>query len=482
MELASLTATEAVRAIKSRKLSSVELFNAQVAAMEKHNPSVNAVVASAIESGESAAKNADHRIGAGENLGALAGLPLTIKDTFETVGLPTTAGSTSLAEHMAETDADVVQAMRANGAIIYGKTNVPLFAGDHQTHNDVYGTTNNPWNVELTAGGSSGGAAAAVATGMTLAEYGSDIGGSIRQPAHMCGIFGLKPTHGVSSMRGHIPGPPGSLVHGDLNVTGPLGRSVDDLELMLRTALTVGAFQGVPGAQLPASAGLREAKDLKLGVWPDESMATVAAACRKTVIRIGEEMEAAGAAVDQTARPKVMTDQLYSTYLALLWPNVGSRYPDNVWHELDRVARASDPNDIASVAPKLMTASHRAWLRADEARQHIAAEWARAFEEVDAIIMPVAPTQAFPHNIERKYADRSVDVDGLSRPYIDTLFWAGLATAPGLPSVVIPAAPMNGLPVGVQIVGPRYSDFTLLDIARTICDVTDSKFIAPPST
>ena len=482
MDLDSLTAATAVRALKAGTLSSVELLDAQAEAMEKHNPTVNAVVANAIESAKAAAKNADHRRAVGEELGALSGLPLTIKDTFETVGLPTTAGSSTLEGYLAETDADVVKAMRTNGAIIYGKTNVPLFAGDHQTYNAVYGQTNNPWDVNRTAGGSSGGAAVAVATGMSLAEFGSDIGGSIRQPAHMNGVFGLKPSHGVVSMRGHIPGPPGTMAHSDLSVVGPLGRSIDDLELMLRTALTVNPFRGVPGAALPASAGPPEAGKLRLGIWADESIATVAAACRKTVLRYGAEMESAGAAITEKARPKVLPGNLFSTYLSLLWPIVGAGMPDDVWHDLDRQARAADPDDMSSVAPKLMTASHKAWLRANEARAKIDQLWATAFEDVDAFLMPAAPTQPFLHNTEKQYMERVVDVDGINRPYMDTLYWAGLATSAGLPSVVIPATPMNGLPVGVQIVGPKYSDFKLLDIARTICDVTDSKFVPPPAT
>lgn len=479
MDLAELTATQAVQSIKAGVFSCVELLDAQAAALEKSNPHVNAVAAEAISSARLAAKNADHRWANGENLGSLHGFPLTIKDCFETIGMPTSSGSATLAHHMTEVDADAVQAMRANGAIIYGKTNVPLFAGDHQTYNEVYGVTNNPWDTSRTAGGSSGGAAVAVATGMSLAEYGSDIGGSIRQPAHMNGVFGFKPSHGVLSMRGHIPGPPGTLSHPDLAVAGPLGRSIDDLELMMRTTLTIGAFGGIPGAALPASQGPPKPEDLRIALWADEPMARVAATCRDSVIRFGSDLESAGAHVDDSARPSFDVGQLFSTYLTLLWPITGAGLPTAMWHELDRIARAASPTDEGAIAPKLMTASHKAWLRANEMRARIAAAWDALFTDYDVMIMPVAPTQAFPHNIERKYLDRLVNVDGEQRPYTDTLFWAGLATAPGLPSVAVPAGVIDGLPVGVQIVGPKYSDFGLLDIARTICEVADSRFIAP---
>ncbi len=479
VDLETLTATQAVRSIKAGVISCVELLDAQAAALEKHNPEVNAVVAEAVSSARMAAKNADHRWASGENLGSLHGFPLTIKDCYETIGMPTTSGSATFANHMTDVDADAVQAMRANGAIIYGKTNVPLFAGDHQTYNDVHGVTNNPWDASRTAGGSSGGAAAAIATGMTLAEYGSDIGGSIRQPAHMNGVFGFKPSHGVLSMRGHIPGPPGTLSHPDLAVAGPLGRSIDDLELMMRTTLTVGAFGGIPGAALPPSEGPPKPQDLRIALWADEPMAKVAAACRDSVTRFGSELESAGATIDDSARPSIDVGLLFSTYLTLLWPITGAGLPDSVWHDLDRTARAAAPTDESAIAPKLMTASHKAWLRANEMRARIAAAWVELFQSYDAVIMPVAPTQAFPHNTERKYLERVIDVDGEQRPYTDTLFWAGLATAPGLPSVVVPAGVIDGLPVGVQIVGPKYGDFELLDIARTICDITDSAFVAP---
>ncbi len=479
MDLEKLTATQAVRSIKAGVISSVELLDAQANVLEKRNPEVNAVVSEAVASARMAAKNADHRRASGENLGSLHGFPLTIKDCFETIGMPTTSGSATFAQHMTEVDADAVKAMRANGAIIYGKTNVPLFAGDHQTYNEVYGITNNPWDTSRTAGGSSGGAAAAVATGMTLAEYGSDIGGSIRQPAHMNGVFGFKPSHGVLSLRGHIPGPPGTLAHPDLSVAGPLGRSIDDLELMMRTTLTVGAFGGIPGAALPASDGPPKPENLRIALWADEPIAKVAAACRDSVVRIGSDLESAGAMITDSARPSIDVGLLFSTYLTLMWPITGAGLPDAVWHRLDRAARSASPTDESAIAPKLMTASHKAWLRANEMRARIAAAWSELFESYDAVIMPVAPTQAFPHNTESEYLERVVDVDGERRPYTDTLFWAGLATAPGLPSVAVPAGIVEGLPVGVQIVGPKYGDFQLLDIARTICDVADAKFISP---
>ncbi|NNE95516.1 MAG: hypothetical protein HKN24_05755 [Acidimicrobiales bacterium] len=264
-------------------------------------------------------------------------------------------------------------------------------------------------------------------------------------------------------------------------MSGPLGRSVDDLELMLRTTLTVGAFNGIPGAALPTSDGPPDPKDLRIAVWADEAMAKVSAGCRDAVTGFAAKLEEAGALVRDDVRPSIGPDHLFSTYLTLLWPIVGAGLPDPVWHDLDRWARSAAADDVSAIAPRLMTASHKAWLKADSLRAKIAASWAQIFENYDAMIMPVAPTTAFAHNTEDEYIDRVVDVDGEERPYMDTLFWAGLATAPGLPSVAVPAGAVDGLPVGVQIVGPKYGDFGLLDAARTICDVAGAAFQAPPS-
>ena len=185
------------------------------------------------ERARAAADAADRALAAGEAKGALLGLPMTVKDTFETAGLRTTCGVPELSQHVPAADAVAVARLRAAGAVVFGKTNTPTWAGDWQTTNPIYGTTNNPWDRTRTPGGSSGGSAAAVAAGFTSLELGSDIGGSIRVPAHCCGVFGHKPSHGLVPQRGHLPGAPGTLTERDLNTIGPLARCVDDLELAL---------------------------------------------------------------------------------------------------------------------------------------------------------------------------------------------------------------------------------------------------------
>ncbi|MFY9933404.1 MAG: amidase family protein, partial [Streptosporangiaceae bacterium] len=233
LDPATATATELTQALRDRQISSRELLAYLLDRAAELNPELNAIVAWDTDRAQAAAADADELAARGEFTGPLHGLPMTVKDTFETEGLVTTSGSPDLAKHVPRADAVAVARLRAAGAIIFGKTNTPLFAGDMQTYNDVYGRTNNPWDTTRTAGGSSGGPAAALAAGLTPLEFGSDIGGSIRNPAHYNGVFGLKPSWGIVPLRGHIPFPPGSLLDPDVGVAGPLARGVADLRLAL---------------------------------------------------------------------------------------------------------------------------------------------------------------------------------------------------------------------------------------------------------
>ncbi len=233
MDLDFATAAELTKALRERTISSRHLLDHLLGRIEKHNPDINAVVALDVERAKAAAEAADAATAKGQSSGILHGLPMTVKDVWETEGLVTTSGAPELRNHVPGTDALAVGRLKAAGAIIFGKTNSPLYAGDFQTYNEVYGVTNNPWDTSRTAGGSSGGAAAAVAMGFTPLELGSDIGGSIRNPAHYNGVYGLKPSWGVVPSRGHIPGPPGNLVETDVNCNGPLARGVEDLRLVL---------------------------------------------------------------------------------------------------------------------------------------------------------------------------------------------------------------------------------------------------------
>ncbi len=493
--LHSGTAVDALAALALGDITSVQLLEAQLARIEKHNGSVNAVVGFDLDRARTEAVAADSARAAGKNLGPLHGLPMTIKDTYETVGMATVAGSPALADHMPTQDADLVMALRKAGAIVFGKTNVPLFAGDHQTYNEVFGVSNNPHDLSRTPGGSSGGAAASLACGFTLAEVGSDIGASIRLPAHFNGVFGLKPTHGVLSLRGHIPGPPGVLSHPDLAVAGPLARSTQDLTLLLEVLVSESSFGGAPGATLPPATP-RPVEDLRIGVWSDDEEAPVASGVRDVVENLGAKLGEAGSTVLSNARPDISSRDLHETYLQLLFPIIGADFPVRFYDRLSKFASnpegfgANDGHDAGDESngwqpdrsaqdAAWVTLSHRDWLKANEARAQAIASWDRLFESVDLVIAPPAPTVAFPHNTDLAYNQRVTDVDGVERPYTELLFWAGIATMPLLPSVVVPGGTVDGLPCGVQLIARRWSDFQLLADADTICEALGLRFRPP---
>jgi amidase len=273
MSIVFKSALEQGRMLKQRKLSAVELLDECLLQFKLHNPTINAVIHTDIDRAKIAAKAADKRLKHNMALSAFDGVPMTIKETFDWKDTPSTWGDPALAESVAHKNAVVVDRMGAAGAVLYGKTNVPLHLADWQSFNAIYGTTNNPWDVTRTPGGSSGGAAAALATGMSALEIGSDIGSSIRNPAHYCGVFGHKPTYGVVPYRGHLM--PGSVAYSDITVAGPMARSAQDLTAAMK--LLVGSdgteARGVRYA-LPPSEG-RAFKDFRVAIKLNSSVGEV---------------------------------------------------------------------------------------------------------------------------------------------------------------------------------------------------------------
>lgn len=495
IDLDRATLAEAVAALAAGDISSVELLNAQLDRVDIFNPSVNAVVAFDIERAMAAARSADELQASGAALPPLHGVPLTVKDTYETAGCVTTAGAPAYADHVPGTDADVVSGLRSDGAVIYGKTNVPLFAGDHQTYNDVYGLTRNPWDPERTAGGSSGGAAVSVACGFSLGEVGSDIGGSIRVPAHFNGVFGLKPSWGLISERGHMVGRPGALGTTDLVVMGPLARSAQDLDVLLDASLRIGALklggvEPVPGAALPP-AGPADLAGLRVGLWLDDPVAPVDSITRTGLEQFAASLASAGATIDEAARPSIGSSNLHDIYSRLLTGVNGAGWPKKVRErfavaaeEIDGPLDAGDPTTFSRRLARDGVADHASWMSANERRVKAQAAWTELFERVDVVLMPVSQTQAFEHDTETSYSERMVAVDRGPeheplRDYHELLFWAGLATMPGLPSVAMPLGAVNGLPLGVQMVGPRWTDRQLLALAAEMSKVADLGFQAP---
>lgn len=465
-DLLKLDATAQLETLAAGQTSARALLEASLEREAALRERLNAVCRIEAEPARRLADEVDRRRAAGEPLGRLAGLPMTIKDTIDVAGMPASSGRASLLKRDCA-DAAVVARVRAEGAVVWGKTNVPVMARDWQSYNRLYGTTNNPWDTGRTPGGSSGGAAAALAAGVAPLEIGSDIGGSLRVPASFCGIFSHKPTYGLVPQRGHVPPAPGTLGEPDLNVVGPMARTVRDLRLLLSIIADepVGA-----DAAPPPLAGLR------LGLWLDEPAFALDPLVRDVVEVFAERLRSEGASVERIASP-VPGRELLDAYAVLLFSAHSVDMAPARRRGLQRLRGAAQlasafgrggPHTWAHTTLAL-TASHTEWLEADELRRRHAAAAHHTLKRLDAIIAPIAPTPPFPHD-HRPFAVRRLTLsDGRSVPYDSLLEWIALATSCGLPATALPAGfTADGLPIGVQLIGPRLSDGRTLAIAQTI--------------
>jgi amidase len=447
------SATELAAAIRRGKITSTKLLNIYLGRIKRYNGKINAVVAMDVKAARARAAAADKALAQGKLWGPLHGLPMTVKDVFEVVGMPATSGSPKLQSYIPKRNAIAVQRLIDAGAIIFGKTNVPLFARDFQSFNKVYGTTNNPWDLARTPGGSSGGSAAALAVGFTPLELGSDLGGSIRVPSSYTGVYGHKPTFGLVPRYGHIPPPPGRvpphiMPRLPLAVCGPMARSAQDLKLALNVLTTPGKTDagGKRPQLLPARK--KKFKDYRVAIWftdsyPDAKVdAEVMAALLKTV----KKLRNAGLQVEH-ARPGIDIKQDRQLFL-------------------DFLARMR--------ARKLPNAE----LMARQKKQQ--AKWAAFFERYDVLLAPVTRVAAFPHNQGQPKKLRKLVINGRKQRYMSNLTWMLMAIVSGLPATVAPVGlSESGLPVGVQIIGPRLGDRTTIAFAQGLSKLTGG-FTPPP--
>lgn len=481
--ITSLPARRLAERIAAGAVSAVEALDAHLARVDRLNPEVNAIVTLDIDGARRRAEAADRAHARGGTWGPLHGVPMTVKDVWETAGVRTTCGAPELSDHVPSTNAVAVQRLLDAGAVVFGKTNTPLMAGDVQTYNDLFGVTNNPWDPGRTAGGSSGGSAAAVATGMTPLELGSDIGGSIRIPAHCCGVYGLKPTWGLVPTRGHIPGPPGTLGVTDVNCAGPLARSVDDLAL---------AFEVIAGPD-PHSAGWRleleppEARDgvegLRVALTVTDDTFPVSRSVQSRLLAAADALAGAGAVVEEVPLPVGPSD-MFGSWQDLVLPIIGAGLPPDLYDAF--AANSGDiaddiAGDIAGRASRALVSSWRSWARADERRQHQRRAWARHFERWDVALCPVMPVPAFPHDTDRSIPARTYDLDGESRTYLELMAWCGMIGAMLMPVVALPCGLTDeGLPVGAQVIGADASDRALLATAAAMDAVIDGAVTLAP--
>lgn len=469
-EPAFAPAYEALRALRHGVVSSRELTEICFRRIRKHNPRINAFITLIEDQAMHRARLADEALAAGNTLPGLHGLPILVKDSIATAGVRTTSGSKQLENHVPREDAPAVARLRAAGAILIGKTNLPEFASDLQSYNEVAGTTNNPWDPVRTPGGSTGGGAAALAAGFAYLELGSDIGGSIRTPCHFCGLYGLKPTLNVVPPQGHIPPMPGVPVdHPDLYVLGPLARSARDLGLELEVL-------GGPSApsslayrwSLPSPRGTR-LRDYRIGFVSDDKFCRLGSDVAQVLSAAIDALRRAGVQLEEGWPPGFHPEESFANYWRLLSAYISPDQPESLLREI-RQAAGRDP--YCRVWIEGAELDHRGWSRETESRLKARAVWQEFFRTHDAFLMPENFVPAFRHDHSSHFFARTVATPEGSRPYAEMLRWISPATLTGCPAAVAPVGrTRERLPVGVQIMGPYMEDATPIQIAGLMADV-----------
>ncbi len=462
--------------LKARKVSARELLDECLARIERIDADTNALCWLDAEGARAQATSItespdEHR--------PLLGIPMTVKEAYNLAGSPTTWGVGHYADNIAESDSVAVKRLKAAGAVVFGKTNVSVMLADIQSYNSIYGTTNNPWDLTRTPGGSSGGSGAALAAGLSILEMGSDIGGSIRTPAHYCGVFGHKPTWGLVPSRGH--GLPYMISEPDIAVVGPMARSAFDLEVMLRLLAHPDELDSAIRYELPTLAG-RNLGDLRVAVWSNDEAAPVTREIAGRVELVAQAFRDAGATVNFEARP-VDSFHSHDVYYRLLYAYIGTgEGTDEAFEASRREAAALAPEDNSERAVELRasTMDHRTWLGLNSERDRLRWSWQKFFEDYDLVLAPQTATPAMLHD-HRPFADRTIDVDGAPQPYWQQIFWSGLPGISRLPSTVIPTGTGDaGLPIGVQIIGPAYGDLVTIQSAQLL-EREGFAFKAPPA-
>jgi amidase len=472
------SALDAAAAIRAKRISAVELTELAFRRLDRFNPKLNAVILQFREQALARARQADQALARKQLWGPFHGVPVTVKETFGMRGVPSTAGVEQYKDFRPKSNAVAVERLLQAGAIVIGKTNIPVYAADLQSYNPLYGTSNNPWELTRTPGGSTGGGAAALAAGLGHLTLGTDIGGSIRIPSHFCGIYGHKPTLEVVPLTGGVPPfvdpPPQKFV--DLAVAGPMARSAADLHVALE------AIGGPAGDEakayrwsMPAARRTR-LREFRVGCVLDDPVCPVGSDVRGVLERAVERLARAGVHVETGWPPRVNFAEQLSTYIFLLYAVMYPRFAPSAQEALREEHRRNPKNPAAAA----LVEPHARWSAETARRLAARAVWQEYFREHDVFLTPVAFVPAFPHDHTEPMDARRLDTPEGKRPYLDITPWIAPATLTGCPATVAPVGrTAAGLPVGLQIIGPYLEDATPIEFARLLADVVGG-FEAPP--
>ena len=473
------SAVRLAAAVRAKEISTTELAELTLREIDRTNPTLNAIVWQFRDEAIARARQADEALANGADVGPLHGVPVTIKESFAYRGSPNTWGLPPLKGAMSPRTAVAVDRLEAAGAITIGKTNVPVMLGDWQSYNPIYGTTNNPWDLARTAGGSTGGGAAAVAAGLGALTIGSDLSGSLRIPAHFCGAYAHKPSLELVSTAGFQPGPwdgsPGYPM--DLSVVGPIARSARDLALALSV---LGGPNGDEAKawtwRMPPPRHTRLA-DFRIGYVFDDDAAPLATDIRILYEQTVAALRTAGAAIERGWPDGIDPHAPMSTYGYLLGALITADM-DPAQRERARERFERNPKDAFAAAA---VEPHARWLHETQRRLAYRARWQRYFETHDVFLLPVTLTAAFPHDHSEPIEKRTIDTGGGARSYVEAIpFWMAPATLAGLPATVAPVGHTDaGLPVGIQIVAPMWEDATSIECAGRLAEVIGG--FTPPS-